>query len=123
MRSKYHARKVADESGEIFDSVKEYRRWKELQMLQKAGEICNLQRQQKFLLLPDQREPDKIGPKGGIHKGKLIERPVYYIADFTYKDKRSGEEIVEDAKGMRTPEYIIKRKLMLYLYNIRIKES
>lgn len=120
--SKYHARKVFDEDGTRFDSAKELRRWKELQMLQKAGEIENLQRQVKFLLIPEQREPDRIGPKGGIRKGKLIERAVYYIADFTYKDK-AGREIVEDSKGMRTPEYVLKRKLMLYQYNIRILET
>lgn len=91
-------------------------------MLQKAGEIENLQRQVKFLLIPEQREPDRIGPKGGIRKGKLIERAVYYIADFTYKDK-AGREIVEDTKGIRTPEYVLKRKLMLYQYNIRILET
>ncbi|MGI6117809.1 MAG: DUF1064 domain-containing protein [Bilifractor sp.] len=120
--SKYHARKVFDENGTRFDSAKELRRWKELQMLQKAGEIENLQRQVKFLLIPEQREPDRIGPKGGIRKGKLIERAVYYIADFTYKDK-AGREIVEDTKGIRTPEYVLKRKLMLYQYNIRILET
>ena len=51
----------------------------------------------------------------------MVERAVHYIADFVYKDK-DGELIVEDTKGFRTADYIIKRKLMLWVYNIRIKE-
>lgn len=53
-------------------------------------------------------------------KKKLIERGVYYIADFVYY--RDGEYIVEDTKGVRTKDYIIKRKLMLYVHGIKIKE-
>lgn len=59
-------------------------------------------------------------------KGKttrvLLERSVKYIADFVYTDKATGQTVVEDTKGVRTKEYIIKRKLMLYLHGIRIKE-
>ena len=54
-------------------------------------------------------------------KGKLVERAVNYIADFTYNDE-NGLRVVEDAKGMKTKEYIIKRKLMLHIHGIRIKE-
>lgn len=118
---KYGNRKI-EADGEIFDSKKEYRRWKELILLLKAGEISKLQRQVKYVLIPAQREPDIRGPRGGIRPGKLIEREVAYIADFVYTDN-AGQTVVEDCKGMRTKEYIIKRKLMLHEYGIRIKET
>ena len=59
---------------------------------------------------------------GVMHNSIWIERKAVYIADFVYKD-RSGREVVEDCKGMRTKDYIIKRKLMLYKFGIRIKET
>ena len=105
-----------------FDSKKEANRYFELRALEKAGKIADLQRQVKYVLIPAQREPDKVGARGGITKGKLIERECCYIADFVYKDLEKQELVVEDTKGFRTPEYIIKRKLMLYQYGIRIKE-
>ena len=118
---KYGNKKIY-EDGEIFDSKKEYRRWKELILLVKAGEISKLQRQVKYTLIPSQREPDIRGPRGGIRPGKLIEREVSYIADFVYTDK-AGQTVVEDCKGLRTKEYILKRKMMLFFHGIRIKET
>ena len=109
--SKYHNKKIAY-NGEIFDSKKEYRRYIELLALQKAGKITGLERQVKFLLIPAQRDGGK----------KLLERECSYYADFVYKDTQTGETIVEDAKGVRTAEYIIKRKLMLLVFGIRVKE-
>lgn len=106
---------------EVFDSRKEARRYQELLVLLKAGDISDLQRQVKYVLIPAQREPDTIGPKGGRKPGKLLEHEVSYIADFVYKDK-DGSQIVEDTKGFRTKEYILKRKMALYLLGIRIKE-
>lgn len=120
--SKKYGNKKIYADGEVFDSKKEYRRWNELIMLVKAKEITGLQRQVKYVLIPAQREPDLTGPRGGIRRGKLIEREVAYIADFVYTD-RDGSTVVEDCKGMRTKEYIIKRKLMLKEYGIRIKET
>lgn len=119
MRNKYHSKKVVRD-GIVFDSVKEYKRWCELALLEKAGHITNLQRQVKFILIPAQREPDTIGKRGGIIKGKVLERECAYIADFTYLE--NGSQVVEDTKGFRTKDYTIKRKLMLYIHNIRIKE-
>jgi hypothetical protein len=119
--SKYKNKKITVD-GIIFDSKKEARRYSDLKLLEKTGEIYDLQRQVKFILIPAQREPDEVGPRGGKIKGKLIERECSYIADFVYYLKDSKKPIVEDTKGMRTTEYIIKRKLMLYLHNIRIKE-
>ena len=92
-----------------------------MRLLEKAGAIADLQRQVKFVLIPAQREPDTVGKRGGIKKGKLLEREVAYIADFVYTDK-AGKTVVEDTKGMRTKDYIIKRKLLLYMHGIRIRE-
>lgn len=108
--SKYGARKTVFQ-GITFDSQKEAQRYAELRMLERGKVISDLRRQVKFDLLPAQ----KIG-------GKLIERAVTYVADFTYVDKRTGEFIVEDTKGCKTKEYILKRKMMLYFHGIRIRE-
>lgn len=108
--------------GITFDSKREARRWQELRLAESAGAIGDLERQVKFELIPVQREPDQRGPKGGVKKGRVIERKVEYIADFVYIDINSGEKVVEDSKGMQTPEYIIKRKLMLWVHGIRVKE-
>lgn len=118
-KSKYGARKTVVD-GITFDSEKEARRWQQLKALQDTGKIDGLQRQIKIQLIPAQREPDVIGPKGGRKPGKLIERECSYIADFYYIE--NGKQVVEDTKGVRTPEYIIKRKLCLWLLGIRIKE-
>lgn len=118
-RSKYGSRKVCID-GITFDSRKEYRRFCELSLLEKAGEITELQRQVKFVLIPAQYEPDTIGKRGGKKRGKLIERECAYIADFVYI--ANGTKVVEDTKGFRTKDYIIKRKLMLWVHGIKIKE-
>lgn len=119
--SKYHAKKVSIQ-GEVFDSKKEARRFLELQMLEKAGRISGLQRQKKFVLVPAQYEPETTGPRGGRIKGKLLEREVAYYADFVYFDEEEKDFVIEDTKGVRTPEYIIKRKLMLWLNGYQIRE-
>lgn len=118
-RNKYGNEKVI-RNGKVFDSAKEARRYGELSLLERAGEITDLKTQVKFVLIPSQREPDREGKNGKIIKGKLIERECAYVADFVYKD--NGKIIVEDTKGYRTKEYIIKRKMMLYFYNIKIRE-
>ena len=120
-RSKYRNNKITL-GGETYDSMKEYYRYLDLVLMQQAGEIKELRRQVKYVLIPAQREPDTIGSRGGRKKGKLLEREVAYIADFVYIDVSSGETVVEDTKGMRTTDYIIKRKMMLYFHHIKIKE-
>lgn len=119
--NKYGNHKVTVQ-GITFDSKREASRYLELQMLEKAGKITNLERQKKFVLIPAQYEPDIIGPRGGKKKGKLIEHECSYVADFVYCDAETGDLIVEDTKGVRTPEYILKRKMLLYFYGIRIRE-
>ena len=62
-----------------------------------------------------------MGKRGGVYPGKVIEQAVVYYADFVYLT-REGKRIVEDVKGVRTPDFVIKRKLMLYIHKIKIKE-
>lgn len=118
-KSKYGNRKIKID-GMVFDSQKEYRRWKELRLLEQAGEIRQLRRQVKYILIPAQREPDTIGPRGGVHKGKLIEHERSYVADFVYE--QNGKTVVEDAKGFKTDVYLLKKALMLWVHGIRIRE-
>ena len=112
--NKYGAKKVIVD-GEVFDSRKEYYRWCDLKLLRRAGVISELNRQVKYLLIPGQR--DEIG--------KLIEREVIYIADFEYI--QDGKKVVEDVKGYKRGAayhlFTIKRKLMLWKYGIRVKET
>ncbi len=93
-------------------SRKEHRRAAELRIMQRAGLIADLQEQVPYVLIPAQRDAD----------GRLIERACSYIADFVYTDTATGQTVVEDTKGVRTKEYIIKRKLMLHVHGIRIRE-
>ena len=118
--NKYKSHKT-NANGVIFDSKKEYNRYIELTLLSRSGAIKGLKRQVKFELIPAQYEPDIINSRGKVKKGKLIERAVSYIADFVYTDE-NGKTVVEDTKGFRTKDYIIKRKLLLYMHGIRIKE-
>jgi hypothetical protein len=104
-----------------FDSKREERRYNVLRLQELKGEITGLKRQVPYELIPVQREPDRVGPRGGLIRGKVIERSVTYIADFVYY--RNGELVVEDSKGFRTAEYRLKRKLMLWVHGIRIKET
>lgn len=121
--NKYGARKVQLD-GKTFDSRKEARRFQELRLLERAGQITNLELQKEFELIPAQYEQltreEYIKGKGKKTKGKCIERACKYRADFYYIE--NGREVVEDTKGFKTKDYIIKRKLMLYVHGIKIKE-
>ena len=123
--SKYRNKKVQVD-GIIFDSAKEANRYKELDMMEKAGDISDLQRQVKYTLIPEMREPDSIGARGGKKKGKIIERECAYLADFVYWDNRQQKKVVEDVKGFRGggayEVFKIKRKLMMHLYGIKVVE-
>ena len=105
-KSKYHAEKCNG-----YDSKKEYYRAQQLKLWLKAGVISELREQVVFLLIPSQ-----------INSEGIEEKPVRYKADFVYIDNATGQIVVEDTKGFRTPEYIIKRKLMLQVHGITIKE-
>lgn len=126
-KNKYHNKKIIKD-GQVFDSLKEYRRFCELALLQRAGQITNLQRQVPFELIPAQFQEIQTGEfyKRGERKGQpktkriCIENSVVYKADFVYTEK--GKMVVEDAKGFKTTDFILKRKMMLYFHNIKIKE-
>jgi hypothetical protein len=124
--NKYYNIKTRTSDGLVFDSSKEARRWEQLLLLQRAGKIVELQRQVTYELIPAQYETyPRFSKKGERLKDgqKLLERAVNYVADFVYTDAETGENIVEDAKGVRTEAYKIKRKLMLAVHSIRIKET
>lgn len=106
--NKYHNVKTRG-----YDSAKEAERARVLHLLEKAGKISDLREQVRFELIPAQRENGD---------GKVVERACFYIADFVYVDNSTGETVVEDAKGVRTDTYVIKRKLMLWVHGIKIKE-
>ena len=112
MTNKYHAKKC-EYDGQVFDSLKEKRRYQELKILEKAGEIQNLRRQVKYVLIPSQRR-----------EGKVVERECSYVADFCYEE--NGETVVEDVKGYKKggaySVFSIKRKMMLLFHNIQIRE-
>lgn len=120
MWTKYHTKKFVAPGGDVFDSKREYNHWLELQEAEKHGEISDLRRQVKFTLIPIQRAAPTITKTGLERPGRVLERECSYIADFVYM--KDGEKIVEDSKGFRTKDYIIKRKLMLHVYGLQIKE-
>ena len=100
MRSKYGAVRTGRHS-----SKKEAKRSEELHLLEKLGLIAGLREQVKYELTP------KIGK----------ERASHYVADFVYTE--NGCEVIEDCKGFRTPEYVLKRKFLRYRYGIEIRET
>ena len=104
--NKYNAQKTGG-----YDSKKEYRRACVLKTLLHSGEISDLREQVKYVLIPTQRDAS----------GNLLEKECSYYADFVYRD-RLGKLVVEDTKGVRTPEYRLKKKLMLQVHGIHITE-
>lgn len=109
-RSKFgNVKLVVD--GIKFDSKAEYHRYTILSLLQKSKVITKLQLQVKYLLTPIMARDD----------GKR-ERASHYIADFVYWE--DNKLVVEDVKGnpKNTPEFIMKRKLMLEKHGISIRE-
>ena len=111
--NKLHAEKT-----DGYDSKKEAKRAAELRLMEQAGEITDLHEQVRFELLPPYRD----------EKGKVVERGVDYVADFVYTVTATGERVVEDVKGYRNPSsapyrvFVLKRKMMLARYGIRVRE-
>lgn len=127
--SKYNARKVVID-GKEFASAKEGRRYRELTLLQKAGKISDLETQKRYELIPPQYEVIPRYGKNGAEltpRTKCLERALVYIADFVYTDTETGETVVEDVKGYKNGSayqlFAIKRKLMLYMQGIQVKET
>lgn len=109
---KYRNRKTQIENI-VFDSQKEAQRYCELKLLEKKGEISQLQRQVPFELIP---------AEVGADKKKL--RSIVYLADFVYLTEKDGEpqKHIEDVKGVKTAVYKLKKRLMWHLYRINIEE-
>ena len=108
MRNKYGAKKV-EVNGEKFDSKLEHSRWCGLLVAEKAGLISELKRQVPFILAPSVKFYDE----------KRALPAMKYIADFTYVE--NGILVVEDAKGVQTPDFRIKRRLMITVHGIQIR--
>ena len=103
--NKYGARKTTVD-GITFDSKHEAEIWCELKLMQRAGIIRDLERQVKYELIP---KTDKFGA-------------THYIADFRYFDNETERTVVADAKGVRTKDYLLKKKLMYWRHGIEITE-
>jgi len=128
-KNKFNARKVKDPAtGFVFDSIGEFQRWRQLLLLERAGKITNLQRQVKYVLMPPQFERyERISPKTGkrLRDGlRCLEQECSYYADFVYD--QDGKLVVEDVKGCKKGAaydlFVIKRKLMLQVFGIKIQE-
>ena len=127
-RSKYGSEKVTVD-GIAFDSKKEARRYRELKLLERAGDISGLELQKRFELIPAQYETyERYGKRGQRLKDgqRCVEKAVVYVADFAYM--KNGDFVVEDTKGYRNPSeagyayFVLKRKLMLWVHGIKIHE-
>jgi len=101
--SKYHAIRT-EVDGYVFDSRAEARRYEDLKLLERIGEIGDLELQPQFPI---------------VVNGKKIGK---YIADFRYMDKVKKEVVIEDVKGMKTPVYRLKKKLVEAIYSVVITE-
>lgn len=119
---KYHNKRV-EYDGKVFDSLKEKKRYCQLQLLEKQGIISNLRLQVSFELIPPIYEDEVVQLKTKTKiKKKLVQRATTYIADFVYDS--DGKTIVEDVKGssdILTSEFKLKMKLMRYIHGIEIK--
>ncbi len=103
MRSKYNNKKTVVD-GITFDSMKEAQRYAELKLMEKGKVIYDLTIQPKFPIII-----------GGV-------KICTYIADFIYRDLATGITTVEDVKGMKTPVYNLKKKLMRAVHGIEVTE-
>lgn len=101
--TKYHAQPV-EIDGIRFASKAEGRRYSQLKLMERAGEICSLVLQPKYPLVVGEQHI------------------ATYRGDFFYVDCGTGKFILEDVKGVRTPVYKLKKKLVEALYGISITE-
>ncbi len=99
---KYNARKITIDNV-VFDSMAEAKRYKALKLLERAGVITQLILQPKYDLIVN-----------GVKVG-------FYKADFKYY--QAGALVVEDVKGMKTPIYNLKKKMVKAIYGIEILET
>ncbi len=121
--SKYRARRVTV-GGETFDSQKEANRWQYLKLLERAGEIRDLQRQVVFYIWAG-RKPAVMGENtAGYGLGQMVRLPkkFQYRLDFQYYDMVAHGWVYEDVKGFKTPMYKLKKALIEASYGIKITE-
>ncbi len=112
MAHKYHAIPTVID-GIRFASKKEARRYQELKLLEKAGEIWELELQPKFPLI--------VMPLNQTHAALKVGE---YRADFAYYDKRRrSHKTIEDCKGVKTETYRLKKKMVEAIYGIQILET
>jgi hypothetical protein len=124
--SKYRNKKTIgfDKDGTVvkLDSKREAKRWAQLQLMERRGEIIELQRQVSYTFrLPG--EPDRflMGPPSKKTGRRTKHR---YVADFVYREVANPETwVVEDVKGVRTDRYRCNWGLMDLFYNIQIRET
>lgn len=122
MRNKYGNRKVIVD-GIRFDSRKEARYYIFLKESEKNGEISNLRLQVPYEIVPAIYEEQVVHLKTRDKVvEKCVQKAVHYVADFVYYDASTGREEVVDAKGYRTPEYKLKKKMMRAFKGIEITE-
>ena len=107
--AKYGNKKTTTADGVKFDSRAEARRWSQLSELMSLGEISDLRRQVAYELVPSVRFADANRAKPAIR----------YVADFVYVEK--GAEVIEDVKGVLTPEFKLKRHLMKALLGLEVR--
>lgn len=108
MRTSYtpkYRNKKTSVDGIRFDSKREANRYMELKLLERAGIIKGLKRQVPYILIDKSR----------------YGRAIKYVADFVYLE--NGQLVVEDVKGVRTPVYKLKKRLMAEVYGIEVKET
>ena len=117
--NKYRNKQI-EFDGILFDSKKESDIYVELKASQERGEITSFERQKRYELIPSQYVEEALPGKRGPRR-RCVERAISYVADFViyYPD---GEVVVLDPKGWRTDVYRIKKKLLLMVHKIRIKE-
>lgn len=122
MRSKYGNIKT-EVDGIVFDSRKEARYYLYLRQRLRDGEIAGLRRQVPYELVPAvyRDETVRLKTKDKTVR-RMVQRPVRYIADFVYVDAKTGTPQVIDCKGVRTKEYLIKKKMMLAFHGIEVIE-
>ena len=123
--TKFHNTKLTNYLG-TFDSVKEYKYYLLLLSRRKRGEITELHRQVEFEIIPQQTTTVQvISPvrKKITEKVKVLEKRAVYTSDFTYRE--NGELVVVDVKSditRKQADYVLRRKLMLYVHGIKITE-
>lgn len=117
--SKYKNRKTTID-GIVFDSAKEARRWQELKMLEAAGQIARLKRQQKFELITT---PTSL--RGDVRYNGWVNCVGHYVADFVYDELSPAvtQFVVEDVKGIRTSLYQWKKRHFEAQYGVKIRET